>query len=88
MRYTKHEVIPFAANLKMLRESKGLTLRELAYELDVGKSSLQQYESAKADPSMTVVRKVAEYFDVDVNWLIGVKKNETAKKFKLISGNL
>ena len=88
MRHTKHEVIPFATNLKMLRESKGLTLRELAYELDVGKSSLQQYESAKADPSMTVVRKVAEYFDVDVNWLIGVKKNETAKKFEVILGKV
>ena len=88
MRHKKPEVMPFARNLRMLRESKGLSLRDLAHELGIGKSSLQLYESAEADPSMTVVKMIAEYFDVDVNWLVGIKKNDIAKKFKVILGNV
>lgn len=82
MRKVRQEVMPFASNLKMLRESKGMTIRELAEELNISKSAVQQYEAATSDPSITVVRKIAEYFDVDINWLAGLKKMNQTRKIR------
>lgn len=81
----KNLVLDFANNLKMLREEKGLTLRELAEELDISKSALHQYEKALADPSLTSIKKIATYFNEDINWLVGevpvrrIKKSLTEK---------
>ena len=47
----KRLLLAFANNLKMLREGKGLSLRELEEELGISKSALHQYENAMADPS-------------------------------------
>ncbi len=73
-------VLPFANNLKKLREEKGVSLRELAEELDISKSALQQYENALADPSLSSIRKIATYFDEDINWLIGETSVRSIKK--------
>lgn len=77
----RKELKPFAENLKRLREEKNMTLRELAEELKIGKSTLSEYENAQKDPSLTNVQKIAEYFDESIDWLAGwtnvrrVKKN-------------
>lgn len=76
------KLIDFANNLKQLREESGLTLRGLAEELNISKSALQQYESALSDPSMSVVRKISDYFDVEIDWLIGLKKIRETKGLK------
>ena len=77
MYQTNEELVEFANKLKMLREESGLSLRALAEELNISKSALQQYESAISDPSMTVVRRIADYFDEDANWLVGITKVRT-----------
>lgn len=67
----KNLVLEFANNLRLLREEKGLSLRELSEELDISKSALHQYENAMADPSLTSIKKIAAYFNEDINWLVG-----------------
>ncbi len=67
----KELVVPFANNLKRLREEKGLSLRELADKTGISKSSLSDYENALSDPSLTNIIIIAEYFDEDIGWLIG-----------------
>ena len=76
----KSLLLAFANNLKMLREGKGLSLRELAEELGISKSALHQYENAMADPSLTSIIKIADYFDEDVDWLIGESSVRRIKK--------
>ena len=73
-------LLPFANNLKKLREEANLSLRELGEELGISKSALHQYENALADPSLTSLKKIANYFDVDINWLIGETPIRGVKK--------
>jgi len=76
----KNLVLPFANNLRQLREEKGMSLRELAEALDISKSALNQYENALADPSLSSIVKIANYFNEDINWLIGESPHRRIKK--------
>ena len=69
----------FAERLSILREEKGLSLRALAAELQISKSALHQYENCIGDPQLGIVKKIAEYFQVDLNWLIGDSEERNKK---------
>ena len=64
----------FARNLRYLRHEREMTLRELSEALGIGKSTLCDYENAKADPTLTTLKKIADYFGVSVDWLVGDTK--------------
>jgi DNA-binding XRE family transcriptional regulator len=61
----------FAGNLKKLRAQKDLTLRMLAEETGISYQALNFYENCKRDPSITIVKKLADYFGVTVDSMIG-----------------
>lgn len=67
-------LVDFAKNLKTLREEKNLSIRDLASALDISKSSISQWENCKNDITLGALKKIANYFDVDMNWLIGEKE--------------
>lgn len=54
----------FGSELVVLRESAGLTLRELANQLGVDHTYLSHIESGRRDPPEHLVEKVARFFDV------------------------
>ncbi len=73
------------ANIKRVREEKGITLRELAKQLDVSASFLSQVETGKAFPSLSSLKNLANSLQVTVGGLMGedskitdpvVKKNQ------------
>jgi transcriptional regulator with XRE-family HTH domain len=64
----------FARNLRYLRHEREMTLRELSEALGIGKSTLCDYENAKADPTLTTLKKIADYFGKSVDWLVGYTK--------------
>jgi len=76
----RRELKDFAENLKRLREEKNLTLRELAEELKIGKSTLSEYENAQKDPSLMNAKKIADYFDESIDWLAGYTTVRRVKK--------
>ena len=57
--------------LKQLRENKGITHSELADHLQVGFAQIYRFESGKADPSTEVLDRMANLFDVSVDYLLG-----------------
>lgn len=61
----------FGRRIKELRNEKNLSLRQLEELLDVSKSSLGYYENCEREPTISVVKKVADYFDVDIAYLMG-----------------
>ena len=61
----------FARNLRYLRRERDMTLRELSRALGIGKSTLNGYENAKNDPTLTMLKKIADYFGESVDWLVG-----------------
>jgi transcriptional regulator with XRE-family HTH domain len=61
----------FGRRLKLLREQKDLPLSKLAEDIDTTKSALSRYENGKMEPGLKVMIKIAEYFDVSLDWLAG-----------------
>lgn len=67
----------FPSVFKQLRESKNLTYRELADELNkrynvkFSKSTIQRWEEGKSSPSIDHASAIAHYFDVRLEQLAG-----------------
>lgn len=59
------------ARIRSLREEKSISQLELAKILNIGNTTLSQYESDKRIPSDTVKKKIADYFNVSTDYLLG-----------------
>ena len=58
--------------LKMLREELSLTQSQLAQQLEIATSSISQYESGDRIPSDDIKIKLAKFFDVSLDFLLGL----------------
>lgn len=56
--------------IKELRKKKKLTLTELASEVGVAMSTMSNYELGNREPNNEMLLKLAEFFDVSVDYLI------------------
>ena len=61
----------FALRLKQLRTKKQLSQEELAKELGVSKSAIGMYERGKRTPPYESLEEIADYFNVDMDFLMG-----------------
>jgi len=61
----------FARRLKDLRESKNISQQELADDLKVAKSTISMYEQGKRQPNFELQEALADYFNVDIDYLVG-----------------
>lgn len=55
--------------IKELREKKGLTQKELAEEIGVAQSTIAMIESGKNKGSIETLAKIANYFNVSIDYL-------------------
>ena len=62
--------------LKILRKKSGITQTELANVLGVKKSTISLYETGKSDPADGFKIMMAQYFDISLDYLIGVIDEE------------
>ncbi len=58
--------------LKELREKRGYSREKLADLLGVGFSNIYRYEAGRNDPSSEIVKRMAELFNVSVDYLVGL----------------
>lgn len=72
----------FHSNLKFLRNKKGLSQQELSDQLQMGRSTLAEYERGKAEPSMGTLIRLAEIFQVSLDDL--VRKNLEHHEYEII----
>jgi len=61
----------FSIRLKQLREARGLGIRELARGIGCNHSLISLYESQKREPTISILRKISDYFNVSADYLIG-----------------
>lgn len=61
----------FGQRLKLLRLEAGLTVADMQEALDLGYSTLAQYETGVRFPSYRNRVAIAKYFDVDLGYLLG-----------------
>lgn len=55
-----------------LRKDAGLTQDDLAVILNINKHSISSYERDKSEPPDVIKVAIARYFDVSVDYLLGV----------------
>lgn len=65
----------FGDRLTLLRKEKGITQSELGEQLDVVKSTISLYEAERVEPSMETLIKLADYFGVTTDYLLGRSNN-------------
>lgn len=58
--------------IKMLREEADMSKTELADKLNIGISSISQYETGDRVPSDDVKINIAKLFDVSLDYLMGI----------------
>ena len=61
----------FAERLRELREKHGLTQKELGNALNVTSQTISNYEIGKREPEISEFIKLADYFGVSIDYLIG-----------------
>lgn len=61
----------FARRLTLLRENKDLKKNQLAAILNVSDSCISQYESGRSMPGCDILVRIAQYFGVSVDYLLG-----------------
>lgn len=64
----------FKDNLKYLRNRRNLTQEELAACLNISKSRIGMYETGKRKPDFETLELIADFFNTDMNFLIGGEK--------------
>ena len=67
----------FSEKLKKLRRKNGITQEDLAKIIGLDRSSIGKYESSNVLPSPDVLIKMAEIFNVSVDYLIRENKLTT-----------
>lgn len=58
-------------NLKLLRKNAKLTQRELAEKVNIPKTNIGHYEIGITQPSIENLIKIADFFGVSVDYLLG-----------------
>ena len=71
--------MPYGNRIFSLRTSKGLTQEQLAGSLQISRAALSHYEQDRREPDYETLKKIADYFEVTVDYLIGRTNNNKAE---------
>ena len=70
----------FPTRLKELRLANGLTQKDLGKAIEVGRTTISEYESGKIVPKQEGLLKIANHFNVSVDYLTGVSNEPATRK--------
>lgn len=70
----------FQERLRELRKGKGFTMEKMADELGISSGSISNYENGQRLPDIEVAAKIADYFGVSIDYLLGRAKNPSVKE--------
>lgn len=62
--------------LKELRKSKGISQVKLAMELNTSQNTISRYETGEREPGINELIRIADYFNVSVDYLLGRTNKE------------
>ena len=70
----------FPTRLKQLRLENGLTQKDLGKAIEVGRTTISEYESGKIVPKQEGLLRIANHFNVSVDYLTGVSNEPNTRK--------
>jgi repressor LexA len=76
----------FSERLKLLRTNAGLSQMDFAKQIKLSKSSVNMYERGEREPGLETLERIADYFNVDMDYLLG--KSDVVNKSHWVSESL
>ena len=67
-------------NIKNLRKAKGISQLKLALDLNTNQNTVSRYETGEREPSISDLIKIADYFNVSIDYLVGRTDNPKISK--------
>lgn len=64
-------MLKFQERLRQLRKGTGLNQQDMAHELDIVFRSYRRYECGESEPTLSTLNKMADYFNVSMDYLAG-----------------
>ena len=56
--------------LKELRKSKGISQLKMAIDLNTNQNTISRYETGEREPGINELIKIADYFNVSIDYLL------------------
>lgn len=75
----------FADRLKELRHEYNLQQKDVANKLNYGYTAISNYETGKNEPSINDLKKIAELFNVSIDYLVGFSDIKNPYQIELIN---
>ncbi|MGN0538460.1 MAG: helix-turn-helix domain-containing protein [Candidatus Fimenecus sp.] len=66
--------------LKEVRKSKGISQMKLAMDLNTNQNTISRYETGEREPGIAELIKIADYFDVSIDYLLERTDNPDIQK--------
>ena len=70
----------FPRRLRRLRKSRNINQARLAKMLGYGYTAIANYESGRNEPSLGDLRRIADFFDVSTDYLLGRTDDQYSHK--------
>ena len=71
-------MVNMGSRIRELRVERRLTQSEVARRMGISKSMLSSYEASQRSPSYKVLVKIALFFSVSTDYLLGIEKPSIA----------
>ena len=62
--------------LKQIRKEHNLNQLKVALDLNISREALSHYETGKREPSLDMLNRLSQYFNVSIDFLINGKEFE------------
>ena len=61
--------------LREIRKKRGITQVKLSMDLNISQNSISRYEKGLREPDLATLIRIADYFHVSVDYLLGRTEN-------------
>ena len=81
-------IVGIGKKLNQLRTERDMTMEMLVadlnriYGMNLTKSMISRWERNENDPSLTYAKAIVEYFNVSLDWLLGLTDKKTPPQFR------
>ncbi len=66
--------------LKEIRKTKGISQLKMAMDLNTNQNTISRYETGEREPGINELIKIADYFNISVDYLLGRTDNPNINK--------
>lgn len=75
----------FGSKVQMLRKNHNISQEKLAAILKINRNNLSRIETGKSEPTLTIIKGIATYFNVDVASLMDMDNKDLTTQDKIMA---